>query len=286
MKHHSRALRPAQWIKSLLVLAAPIAAGEPLTTGLVANLLGAIFAFIAASSATYLLNDFMDLSSDRLHPEKKFRPLSSGSISPKSAMMLAVGAIVLAMLLSIFVEGRIYIPLVVYFVLNASYSLGAKKIPVLELVIVASGFILRLIVGSMTSGVPVSVWLFIFVGCGALMVVSGKRLAEKLNCAISVRGVLESYQESSLKTAVVMLGVALVSSYVGWFLWGVETTTETQFVLRLFSLVALVCIVFRYLVVSSRKMAESPESLIVRDQTILIAAVAWLICFVSANLVA
>jgi len=284
MNHYIRALRPVQWSKGLLVVAAPLAAGAPLESRVFTDLAYTVVAFIAASSAVYLMNDVRDQENDRLHPEKRLRPIASGAVTTRSAVMMAGVALLLSVGFLSMVGADLFLPWLVYLAVNVAYSFGLKNVPVLEIALVASGFLLRLVAGSMASSVPISIWLFVCIGCASLMVVSGKRLAEKSVTRGSARKSLSYYSQPYLTVAIRTLGLVLVVSYLGWFVWGIETLPGAQFLLRLLSVFAVACVVVRYLAISKRKAAETPELLIASDRLIAIAAFIWVSAFFGANL--
>jgi len=286
MNHYVRALRPVHWSKSLLVAAAPIAAGVPLESRVFTNLAYTVIAFVAASSAVYLMNDVRDQEDDRRHPEKRLRPVASGAITKRSAALMAGVALLLSAGFLSMVGLDMFLPWSVYVAVNVAYSFGLKNVPILEIVLVASGFLVRLIAGSMASNIPISIWLFVCVGCASLMVVSGKRLAEKSVTQGSARRTLTHYTQSYLTAAIWILGLVLVVSYLGWFIWGIETLPGVQLVLRLLSVFAVGGVVVRYLAVSKKKIAETPELLLASDRFIALITLTWAITFLGANLFA
>lgn len=286
MNHYVRALRPVHWSKSLLVAAAPLAAGVPLEWRVFTNLAYTVIAFVAASSAVYLMNDVRDHENDRRHPEKRLRPVASGAITKRSAALMAGVALLLSAGFLSMAGLDMFLPWSVYVAVNVAYSFGLKNVPILEIVLVASGFLVRLIAGSMASNIPISIWLFVCVGCASLMVVSGKRLAEKSVTQGSARRTLTHYTQSSLTAAIWILGLVLVVSYLGWFIWGIETLPGVQLVLRLLSVFAVGGVVVRYLAVSKKKIAETPELLFASDRFIALITLTWAITFLGANLFA
>lgn len=286
MNHYVRALRPVHWSKSLLVAAAPLAAGVPLEWRVFTNLAYTVIAFVAASSAVYLMNDVRDYENDRRHPEKRLRPVASGAITKRSAALMAGVALLLSAGFLSMAGLDMFLPWSVYVAVNVAYSFGLKNVPILEIVLVASGFLVRLIAGSMASNIPISIWLFVCVGCASLMVVSGKRLAEKSVTQGSARRTLTHYTQSSLTAAIWILGLVLVVSYLGWFIWGIETLPGVQLVLRLLSVFAVGGVVVRYLAVSKKKIAETPELLFASDRFIALITLTWAITFLGANLFA
>lgn len=214
------ATRPRQWIKNLLVFGAPGAAGE-LGQRLVIERSAITFAiFLLASAGTYLLNDAVDAKSDRLHPVKATRPIASGALNGKIA--LAVGgawmstAIVAAGLLAGLDLAAI---LTSYVLINVCYSLGVKRVPVIELACVASGFVLRAVAGGVCVHVPISAWFLIVTSSAALLVVAGKRSAELdlfERTRVVHRPVLACYTTGYLRSVRLIASSVSIVSFCLW----------------------------------------------------------------------
>ena len=174
------ATRPRQWSKNLLVFGAPAAAGMLLVPGVLADAALAFLAFTFAAGGTYLINDTIDAPADRLHPRKRYRPVASGEISGRTAVSFGTIAMGLAMVPTLFIgRGAFTATLIAYVVLTLSYSLWLKRIEVIDLVVVASGFGLRAVGGAFSIAVPISRWFLIVTFFGALFVVAGKRFGEQ-----------------------------------------------------------------------------------------------------------
>ena len=171
-------MRPRQWAKNVLVFAAPLAAGELLNADVFLPSVGAFVAFCLISSATYLVNDVRDVKSDRAHPFKRSRPIAAGEVSATTALIVASVLAVLALALAFTISTALGGVLVAYAVLTGAYSLFLKNEPVIELVLLAMGFLLRAIAGGVASGLPISEWFLIVAGFGSLFMAAGKRYGE------------------------------------------------------------------------------------------------------------
>ena len=216
----ARAARPRQWPKNLLVFAAPAAAGSlaqpaPLGRAGLAALL-----FLLASAGTYLVNDVVDAPADRAHPHKRLRPVASGELAPRRALAagsaLAAAALVGAGLLS---GAGLLEVIAAYLATSTAYSLLLKRVPIVELGCVASGFVLRAVAGGVADHLAISGW-FLAVACaGALFVVAGKRSAELRQlgpAAVAHRLVLGWYRPGLLATLRLAAGLAAaVAALVG-----------------------------------------------------------------------
>ncbi|MFZ4515788.1 MAG: decaprenyl-phosphate phosphoribosyltransferase, partial [Acidimicrobiia bacterium] len=171
-----RTMRPKQWVKNFLVFAAPAAAGVLLEPAVLLRALIAFAAFCLAASGTYFLNDAMDAAADRMHPTKRFRPVAAGVIPRTTAYCIAGILMAAGLAVSVPVQnGNLTIVIGIYLLFTVCYSLGLKREPVVELAMVAAGFVLRAVGGAVAANVGLSRWFLIVVGGGSLFVVAGKR---------------------------------------------------------------------------------------------------------------
>ncbi|PLY03568.1 MAG: decaprenyl-phosphate phosphoribosyltransferase [Desulfuromonas sp.] len=211
-----RILRPHQWLKNLLLLFPPFLGGT--LTGVTAlPILLALGSFSAAASMVYVLNDLTDIESDRNHPRKKFRPLASGELSGKAAVILALLLGLVAFACATQLSIKFVIIIISYIVVSLAYSWRLKNIPLVELFCVVSGFLLRLMAGGEAFGVTVSDWLFLSVFLLALFLVSGKRLSELRHeggeSSYRIRPVLADYPQGFLEGAMLVSGAAVLVTY-------------------------------------------------------------------------
>jgi decaprenyl-phosphate phosphoribosyltransferase len=170
-------MRPRQWIKNGFVLAPLFFGADLLHRVQVLHALTAFVAFCLASSAVYIFNDWRDMEADRVHAKKKSRPLASGRISVTAAvaamLMLLAGAVAVIVLAGL--PPAFGLIVLVYLAINLGYSLGLKQVAVIELFLVSSGFILRLIGGGIALAVILSPWIVVATGAVALLLATGKR---------------------------------------------------------------------------------------------------------------
>jgi len=214
-----REARPKQWVKNVLVFAAPGAAGVLTEPDQLGRTLIAFAAFCLAASGTYFLNDAMDAEADRQHPKKRYRPVAAGLISTAQAKVTAVVLIVLALAVSAPLNGgRLVVVVAAYVLVTVSYTLWLKHEPVLDLGCVAAGFGLRAIAGAYATDVPLSNFFLIVVGAGSLFIVAGKRhaeLSELGEASSGHRQTLGEYSDSFLNyVRAVTSGVASFSTYL------------------------------------------------------------------------
>jgi decaprenyl-phosphate phosphoribosyltransferase len=221
-------MRPKQWAKSAFVLIGPLyALADPAKRGLdprevLTNALLAAVAFSLASSGCYIINDVMDVESDRNHPRKKHRPLASGAVSIKTAWSLALVLFAAAGLATAFVPipNLWWVAALVgaYSVNVAAYSVAIKKVVIADVMSLSLGFVLRVLGGCAASGVSPSTWLLNCTLFFAMFLAFGKRLGERRTVvdAASIRAVQGRYTDELLRMATVVTGVALLVTYAGY----------------------------------------------------------------------
>jgi decaprenyl-phosphate phosphoribosyltransferase len=213
-----RAMRPRQWVKNLLVLAAPLAAGRLFEPAVIKTAALGFVAFCLVSALVYLVNDVRDVEEDRQHPTKRFRPIASGELKPTTALVLAAVVGVCGLALGFLVSVPLGITLVVYVALQLIYSAYLKHVPVVDLAMVASAYLLRAIAGGVATGIPLSQWFLLVAAFGSFFMVSGKRYSEmkSLGSEAGTRRSLTRYSESYLRFAWMMAAVMVLISYSLW----------------------------------------------------------------------
>lgn len=218
-----KAARPVHWTKNFALFAAIFFSGGLTSNALIANVIGAFVAFSIATSATYLFNDIFDARFDRLHPFKKFRPIASGKLPISLAFIFAGLLALLAIYIASFYNPLFFISLTGYLLLQVSYSLGLKNIPIIDILIIASGFVLRVYAGAFVIDAHLSVWFLLCVISVALFLASGKRRSE-LNISQTpglTRKSLTKYKTELLGSYVTMFGNA------AWMSWALFTFFES-----------------------------------------------------------
>jgi decaprenyl-phosphate phosphoribosyltransferase len=260
-----RACRPRQWVKNVLVIAAPGAAGVLTSSTAIRDTAIAFIAFCFAASGTYLLNDARDVAEDRLHPRKRFRPIAAGVVPVGLAVVLGLVLVVAAIAMSFLTDTWLPVVVAGYVAMTTSYSMWFKHVPVVDLVVVASGFVLRALAGAAAVDVPVSSWFFIVASLGSLFMVAGKRESELRNlAAIGTRSTLEVYSHSYLSYVRAMSSGAVIVAYCLWALEA-EGTTRVLFTL---SIVPFAMGILRYALLVDAGSGESPEELVLHDRAL------------------
>ena len=272
-----RELRPKQWIKNVLVFAAPVAAGifDNRDTDLQA--LGAFGCFCAAASATYLLNDTMDIESDRRHPVKKNRPIAAGIVPIGLAYVLAAILLVVAIGGAFLIRRDFGFTILAYLALTTVYSLWLKSMPILDIVAVAAGFVLRAIGGATATGLPISEWFFIVTSFGALFMVTGKRAGERAELgedAATIRPALAAYTPQYLNYLKAVFSAGTVITYCLWAFASAQESTSGSVLFQI-SIVPFAIAILRYALLLEQGKGAEPENLVFSDRTLLVAGAIW-----------
>jgi decaprenyl-phosphate phosphoribosyltransferase len=271
-----KTMRPRQWVKNVLVLAAPFVGGDLFRDGIVLQLAVAFVAFSLAASGIYLVNDANDVAADRAHPTKRNRPIAAGIVPPRLAMVVAAVLLAGALALSVLARLDLLIVLAVYIAVQLGYCYWLKHQAVLDICIVASGFLLRAIAGGAATGIVLSQWFLLVAGFGSLFMVAGKRYAEMMlaeRTGAKIRKSLESYSASYLRFVWALSATVLITTYSLWaFDIGVE---QHNTVWSVISIVPFVIAVLRYSVDVDSGNGGEPEEIALGDRVLQVLALLW-----------
>lgn len=276
-----RESRPKQWIKNVLVFAAPGAAGV-LDEG--DNLLLTVLAFASfcfAASGIYIWNDLLDVEADRRHPTKRERPIASGELSIGAARLAGIAFPIIALGLAA-ATGRWQTVAVVaaYIVITIAYTLRLKHVPVVDLVTVASGFVLRAAAGAVAVDVPMSRWFVLCITFGSLFIVVGKRYAElnEVGNEAGTRTTLETYTVGYLR---ILLSVSLAGVLISYCVWAFETSgaADSSWPLYELSIVPMLMALMRYLLVLEEGGGAAPEEVFASDRLLQLLGLCWVIVY-------
>ena len=278
------AMRPRQWAKNVLVFAAPLAAGRLFEVDILLPSLGAFVAFCLISSATYLINDVRDVEVDRHHPKKSSRPIAAAQLSIRTAIVAAIVLTAASLALSFAISLALGAVVVAYAVFTLAYSLALKHEPVIELALLALGFLLRAIAGGAASGLPISQWFLIVAGFGSLFMAAGKRYSELERFVRDgdseegpKRKSLDGYTLGYLRF---VWGVAAAVTITSYGLWAFDVAqTPSSFPFAEWSVLPFVLAILRYGVSIDRGQAEAPEDAALDDKVLLLLGLAWLVLF-------
>ncbi len=276
-----REARPKQWIKNVLVFAAPGALGVLGQWTSLAPTLVMFGAFCLTASGTYFLNDIQDVARDRLHPKKRLRPIAAGEISMSTARLVAIALLVLGPLLAALTRPAAGVIVAIYAIITVTYSMGLKNIVLLDLMIVASGFVLRAVGGAVGTDTRMSQWFVLCTSFGSLFIIGGKRFGEMQEMgsdAALTRVSLKDYSPAFLRMLVM---VACSATLLAYCLWAFESADSvvSSFPYFELSIVPMALAIFRYLMIIEQGNASAPEDVFMADRAMQIYAALWLIVY-------
>ena len=277
-----RTARPKQWLKNVLVFAAPGAAGVLDQPRELSITVVVFVAFCLAASGTYFWNDVLDVEADRAHPSKSKRPIAAGQISLTTGRVLGTVLPVVALVLAgTIANWETAVVVAMYMAITLTYSAIWKHIAVIDLIAIASGFVLRAAAGAVAVDVPMSSWFVLVTTFGSLFIVSGKRYAERRELgddAVDVRSTLGEYSEGYLRFVLaVTCGAALVS----YSTWAFETKefAGTDLPYYELSIVPIIAAFLRYALVLEHGEGAAPEEVFARDRVLQVLGVSWVIVY-------
>jgi 4-hydroxybenzoate polyprenyltransferase len=283
MKNIFTLIRPHQYVKNLFIFLPLFFAGQITNPALLINAFLAFVAFSISASAIYILNDYQDIKEDRQHPKKKYRPLASGSISKKGAISLMSIFFIVGISLMAVLSLQAIAILGAYITLNIGYSFHLKHIAILDVTIIATGFVLRLFIGSAVTEIPLSMWIIIMTFLLALFMALAKRRDDVLlflNTGKKMRKVIDGYNLRLIDGAMMIMAFVVIVAYIFY-------TTSTAVVQRLHSeylyLTALFVIlgILRYLQIAFvENDSGSPTKIVLKDKFMQITILAWVFSFV------
>ncbi|MEV5278768.1 decaprenyl-phosphate phosphoribosyltransferase [Streptomyces sp. NPDC051994] len=281
-----RTARPRQWIKNVLVVAAPAAAGR-LTSEHVLTQLALVFAlFTAAASAVYLVNDARDAEADRAHPDKCHRPVAAGRVPVTAAYAAGAVLAVLAPLAAALTCNAMTAALLTgYVVMQLAYCVKLKHVLVVDLVVVTAGFLMRAMTGGVALGIPLSRWFLITAGFGALFMVSAKRYSEAVQMegrGAATRSLLDAYTTGYLRFVWQLAAGVAVLAYCMWALESGGMSGGSLLPWRQLSMVPFIGAILRYAVFADRGSAGAPEHVVLHDRALAVIGLVWIALYALA----
>jgi decaprenyl-phosphate phosphoribosyltransferase len=277
-----RSARPRQWLKNILVFAAPGAAGVLDEPELLGRTVLAFIAFCLAASGIYLWNDALDVEADRAHPTKQHRPIAAGIVPVRTAKVVGTLLPILALgVAALTGQWQTVVVVALYIAIVMLYSAWLKHVAVLDIVTVASGFVLRAAAGATAVDVPMSNWFVLVTVFGSLFVVTGKRYAEMREIgedAAVVRSTLATYNLGYLRIVLAVSCGAALLSYCQWA-FEIKDETDSDWPFYQLSIVPLLTALLRYLLVLEQGRGAAPEDVFASDRVLQALGVAWVIVF-------
>ena len=276
-------LRPKDWAKNFFLFIPLFFAGEFLDLHKIISISYGFISFCCIASSIYILNDYKDVEDDRKHPVKCKRPIASGAVSPVTALIICAILVVLGFSIAWFIKEKFVLVLAIYFFINLGYSLGLKSIPILDIILLSSGFVLRIKAGSVVGDVKLSEWIVIMVFLLALFMAIGKRRDDvllKLNTGTDMRKSVKGYNLEFLNTLLALVSAVMIVAY---FMY----TMSPEVQLRLgtwrlyYTCLFVMAGIMRYLqIIYVQADAGSPTKILYKDRFIQITLLLWIASYI------
>ncbi|AZI31808.1 decaprenyl-phosphate phosphoribosyltransferase [Kaistella carnis] len=287
MTKYLKLLRVEQWVKNLFVFAPLFFSGNITNVDLLTRSILAFIIFSLTASSIYIINDYSDIESDRKHPQKKDRPLASGVISKVTAKIIL--GILLAIVVTVVFSAKDYFGdhlwkfssiISFYFVMNLAYTFKLKHVAIVDVCIIAIGFVLRVLAGGYATGILISQWAILLTFVLALVLAIGKRRGELINAQISGR-TRKSLDGYNVQFADIALSISCALAIVCYLMFTLSPEVQQKFHPRVFYTVFFVVFAFlRYLQQTLvYNKTESPTKIIYKDRYIQVTMVLWLVAF-------
>ncbi|MEW5701343.1 MAG: decaprenyl-phosphate phosphoribosyltransferase [Candidatus Zixiibacteriota bacterium] len=279
-----KSFRPTQWVKNLIVFAGLIFSRHFDRGDDVLRSLAAFAVFCALASAVYLFNDVRDRDNDRLHPQKRLRPIAAGTLPVSMALIVACCLAVVGLIGAWRLGIPFLVAVVIYLLLNTAYSVALKRVPIIDVMIVALGFVVRAVAGAEAIGVAISPWLIVCTLLLALFLGFGKRRWELValgDDALSHRAALAGYSPHLLDQ---LIAVTTASTVVAYALYTLSADTQAKFGTGqlIWTLPFVLFGVFRYLyLIHGEQKGGNPTSALLRDGPMLVNTLLWLLTFLA-----
>jgi len=276
-------LRPKDWAKNFFLFVPLFFAGEIFNVHKLISISYGFIAFSFIASSIYIINDYRDREDDRKHPVKCNRPLASGSVSPTAALVICGLLIILGFSIAWWIRDKFMFVLAIYFFINLAYSLGLKSIAILDIVILAIGFVLRIKSGSVISFVPLSEWIIIMVFLLAIFMAIGKRRDDVLLKISSGADMRKSIMGYNLEFLNVLLALVCAVIIVAYFMYTMSTDTiRNMGTARLYYTCIFVLVgIMRYLqIIYVSTDSGSPTKILYKDRFIQITLFLWIASFI------
>jgi len=282
-KNYIKLLRPAHLLKNLFIFLPLFFGLKIFNLELVGITTLAFVAFSLIAGSVYILNDYFDIEEDRQHPRKKTRPLVSGAVSKPEAIFLMVLLFLIGILISVFLNIKVFYIIIGYLLLNILYTLKIKHIPILDVSSVAAGFIMRLFVGSVVSGVELTMWILIMTFLLALFLALAKRREDillYLENGIKTRQVVDGYNPEFLNASMIIMASTLIVSYILYTV-SPEVIAKTHSNVLYMTALFVILGILRYMQITLvENKSGSPTEVLLKDRFIQSCIFFWVLSFV------
>lgn len=283
MKNYIKLLRPKHWAKNLFLFVPLFFAGKFFELDKIVLLIGGFLAFSFLASSIYIINDYRDIEDDKKHPEKRHRPLAAGTVNKTFSLVLSILLTLSGLTLAYLVDtsGKFLFIAGIYYVLNMLYSFGLKNIAIIDILILATGFVLRVKGGAELAGVNTTEWFIIMTFLLALFMALAKRRDDvmlKLNTGAEMRKSMKGYSLEFLNTLLALFSAILIVSYINFT---VTPAAHVKYGFRLFyTSLFVIAALMRYLQITFiHNKAGSPTDVLYRDRFIQITLALWAVSF-------
>lgn len=282
MKKYINLIRPKDWAKNLFLFVPLFFAGKFFNPQILLQLVYGFICFSLVASSIYIINDYRDIEEDKKHPIKKMRPLASGEVNKTTALVLAIILFIAGFAGAWFIRDKFMFVLGIYFVMNLCYSFGLKEISILDIFIIAIGFVLRIKAGSVIAQIGLSGWIIIMVFLLSLFMALAKRRDDvllKLSSGNDMRKAVKGYNLDFINTALSLVCAVMIVAY---FMY----TTSPEIIKRLQTYhlyntcLFVLAGIFRYLqLIYVKGDSQSPTKILYKDRFIQVTIILWIISF-------
>jgi 4-hydroxybenzoate polyprenyltransferase len=281
MENFLRLIRVHQWVKNLFLYVPAFFGGVLLNQDILLILTVGFFAFSFVASAVYILNDYKDIEKDKLHPEKKDRPLASGAINKKQALIIFIIMLLVGLSIAYFLNIYFFLITAFYFIMNIAYTLKLKDTPIIDVSIISTGFLLRIFSGGVISGVIVSKWLIILTFLLAMLLALAKRRSEYkvFLTGKNIRKSIKGYNIEFINVSMVMMASVTVVSYIMY-------TVSTEVIQRIgndyiyITSFFVILGIMRYLQLTLvYDRSGSPTKVLLKDRMTQVLILGWILVF-------
>jgi 4-hydroxybenzoate polyprenyltransferase len=279
-----KTMRPQQWTKNIIVYAALVFDGKLFNLPVLWQTTIVALGFCLLSSSVYIINDLVDVEKDRLHPRKKSRPLAAGTLNPTFALASAVALAALGIGAAFWVSPWVGLVAAAYLAQNILYSFWLKNVVIVDVMVLALGFLLRVVAGSLVADVEnFSPWLYVCVTLLALFLGFGKRRHELTLLQGNASGHRASLEEYNLPLLDQIIGIVTTSTVLTYTLYGIEAQTALAQDGRMLLTVPFVFyFVARYLyLIHVKKLGGAPDELLFQDRALLLNTALWALSVVA-----
>lgn len=283
MTHYIKLLRPKDWAKNFFLFIPLFFAGEISNIEKMIEVGWGFIAFSFIASSIYILNDYRDIEDDRRHPVKSKRPLASGAVPKSSALLIALILIIAGFGFAWWIRDKFAFVLAIYFLINLAYSFGLKAIPILDIILLSIGFVLRIKAGSVIAGIALSEWIVIMVFLLALFMATGKRRDDillKISSGVDMRKSSKGYNLEFLNVLLALISAVVIVAYF-MYTMSPEVTKRLGTYRLYYTCLFVVAGIMRYLqIIYISADSGSPTKILYKDRFIQITLVLWIASYI------